>query len=88
MSKNTMKNGDQTAFPAPINESTHFGLTKREWFAGLAMQGILANTFMGQEEPSDESLVIRPEDVGYNAVKYADAIIAALASTEDTGGTA
>lgn len=32
-----IENGKQEAF----NE--HCGITKREWFAGLAMQGIIAN---------------------------------------------
>ncbi len=42
-----MKNGDQTAFP--VHGGNHNfgipfpGMTKREYFAGLAMQGALAN---------------------------------------------
>lgn len=49
-----MKNGDQPAYPDPlrgaeqsfVNQSPHehpAGLTKREYFAAMAMQGILAN---------------------------------------------
>ncbi len=46
-----MNNGDSPAFPfpAPIQAGVPIafdevqGLTKREWFAGMAMQGILAN---------------------------------------------
>lgn len=41
-----MKNSESTAFPVvsdcDINKS-YLGLTKREYFAGLAMQGILSN---------------------------------------------
>lgn len=48
-----MNNGKQTAFPATdtINPATgqrheplNMGLTKREYFAAMAMQGLLAST--------------------------------------------
>jgi|688.fasta_scaffold1503535_2 hypothetical protein len=32
-------NGQSTAFPTDIDD----GLTKREWFAGMALQGLLAH---------------------------------------------
>ena len=32
----TQNKGDERAFPGPNGE---WGLTKREWFAGIAMQG-------------------------------------------------
>jgi hypothetical protein len=43
-----MKNGKQPAFNYSVGLSNHevesmVGLTKREYFAGLAMQGILSN---------------------------------------------
>ena len=41
-----MENGKQSAFPLDGNHIGHpdtIGLTKREYFAGLAMQGLLAN---------------------------------------------
>lgn len=44
-SKNEMKNSDYSAFP--LNENAPhdgIGLTKREYFAGLAMRGILTST--------------------------------------------
>lgn len=37
-----MINPDDSVFPSMRSPATT-GLTKREWFAGLAMQGILAN---------------------------------------------
>ena len=49
-------------------EYGHSGLTKREHFAGLAMQGMLTN-------PGDYS---KPEHVAHDAIMYADAILAAL----------
>lgn len=40
-----MKNSDQPAYPILDPNSSYYreGLTKREYFAGLAMQGILAS---------------------------------------------
>lgn len=37
-----MKNGDQTAFACCNEQDIMYGLTKREYFAGLAMQGLCA----------------------------------------------
>ena len=36
-----MENGKQSAFTGIVNEAYQHGLTKREYFAGLAMQGLL-----------------------------------------------
>jgi hypothetical protein len=68
----------------------HLGLTKREYFAGLAMQGILSGVFSSQE------MLIFANDVavasGYEhyseaasvaSVKYADALLAELEKTND-----
>ncbi len=39
-----MSNSDKAAFPSDSRESKTFsGLTKREYFAGLAMQGMLSS---------------------------------------------
>lgn len=41
-----MKNSDQPAFPPSSEWHGHFeesGLTKREYFAAMAMQGLLSN---------------------------------------------
>lgn len=47
-----MKNADKPINPMPyqnqdgtIQHDVYFGLTKREYFAGLAIQGILSNAF-------------------------------------------
>lgn len=40
-----MKNAEQSAFPTQDMNSYYHGLTKREYFAGLAMQGLLANSY-------------------------------------------
>ena len=44
---------------------THFGITLREYYAGLSMQGLLQNGLYGP-------------CVAIEAVEYADALIAAL----------
>lgn len=46
------------------------GLTKREWFAGLAMQGLIKDS---------ESPFLHAEVISEKAVKQADALIAELA---------
>ena len=39
-----MKNSEETAFPLIFeNQDFHLGLTKREYFAAMAMQGLIAN---------------------------------------------
>lgn len=54
-------------------ESLQVGLTKREWFAGMAMQGI----FAGRNWPHEGMI---PDCIGYaqNAVELADALIEEL----------
>jgi hypothetical protein len=39
-----MKNGKEPAFAAMNEQEIFFGLTKREYFAAKAMQGLLANS--------------------------------------------
>lgn len=38
-----MENGKNWAFPSQDNNKYYHGLTKREYFAAMAMQGCLAN---------------------------------------------
>jgi hypothetical protein len=71
-----MSNADESAFPIPVSElpGAHFpqyGLTKREWLAGIAMQGLCAvypqgGSFMEQH-------------IAKGAVSIADALLAELA---------
>ena len=67
-----MKNADMPAFPVEEtsnSESLSFGLTKREYFAAMAMQGLLTNpaNFGGKKE-----LLIK------KAVEAADALLEEL----------
>lgn len=60
-------NGQERAYPADHAR----GLTKRELFAAMAMQGILADGF------SDE--LNSAKNIARRAVNYADALLAELA---------
>lgn len=66
-----MTDKDQAAFPlfAYVDKDDHSfaeGLTKREYFAAMAMQGFCA----AQARPLD-----RPQDLAELCVKHADALI-------------
>jgi hypothetical protein len=62
------KNGRESAFP---NE-WDLGLTKREWFAGMAMQGLLGNA----------DLYVDIESKVPEAIDFADAILKQLAESD------
>ncbi len=55
------KNGDSPAYPRKcINDCDHAhesckGLTKREWFAGMAMQGLISNGYGTTIESVEDS---------------------------------
>jgi hypothetical protein len=68
-----MSRANDSAFPAPSvpTDAPYFGLTIREHFAGLAMQGLCCHTMDGGEPI--------PEVIADWAVKCADALIAELA---------
>lgn len=63
---------DATGSAFPTNQGTAWpssGLTKRELFAAMALQGLLAN------DPDQDSV----EGVAHDAVWFADALLAELA---------
>lgn len=64
--------GDRNAYPQGSHSN---GLTKRELFAAMAMQGLLANLAAVRAEG------FRDEEIEEFAIMRADALIAALAST-------
>lgn len=68
-----MENKDLPAFPASQSEhnASEIGLTKREYFAAMAMQGLLAN----------QEVFSRYIEVERAAVLYADALLQELSKT-------
>jgi len=54
-------------------------LTKREYFAAMAMQGILSNAEAYRNHPSPGEYIIR------NAIEYADELIKELNTESDEG---
>lgn len=72
------------AFPLnflPGGQWERAGLTKREWYAGLAMQGILAAS-----GNSDGEVQFEDQVVAENAVNMADALLSALEKQEPQHG--
>lgn len=73
-----MSKGNEPAYPSSKtwnddngNWGIPYGLTKREYFAGLAMQGILANGW-------DKAF---RSNMAKQAIAYADALLAELEKT-------
>lgn len=80
-----MSNADESAFPVPGMEGPNSnwiwptnGLTKREYFAAMAMQGLLASE-TSEYEYRDTDKGTREQNVAVGAVKQADALLAELA---------
>ena len=65
MTEEAERNGIRQAFADEVN----IGLTKREYFAGLAMQGLLANPKLTDDYESP---------LMADAVSYADSLLEAL----------
>ena len=66
-----MKNREQSAFPLPIKHEQHEsfdGLTKREYFAAMAMQGLIAGA----------DTKVNLEELGKQSVLCADYVLSAL----------
>lgn len=65
-----LKEGERTGF-----EKTFTGLTKREYFAGLAMQGLLANSAFKIDTDTDVKVTAQ---YTISAIKYADELLKQL----------
>lgn len=64
-------NGSEPAFPVnDLNACKWPGLTKRQWLAGMALQGLCAN-------PAEDVKNQTYDKVAEMALKHADALIAA-----------
>ena len=72
-----MNNSDKPAYPLQLQEGESIcklgnadGLTKREYFAAMAMQGLCANSIAGSHN--------KPSNLAIDAVIYADALLKEL----------
>lgn len=64
------KNGELSIYPVDYNNDGFFGLTKREQFAAMAMQGLCASGVPGTHN--------QPKNLSVEAVQHADALLAEL----------
>jgi len=78
-----MENGNKGAFSIPAFYHPDFGidgpqqgLTKREYFAGLAMQGVLSHNSKYSPTPNQAA------DIAMYAVQIADALLEELNKTK------
>jgi len=72
-----MTNGNDLSYPYTFADMGNPGLTKREYFAAMAMQGILA---------APNSLDTHTNDIANSAVILADSLITALNTKTETHG--
>jgi alcohol dehydrogenase YqhD (iron-dependent ADH family) len=75
-----MENGKQPAFAMldPNGSYTQYGLTKREYFAGLAMQGILAHESFYDRMCNETGENTIADRLATASVKMADKLLAEL----------
>ena len=71
-----MKNADKPINPVLTQNPSLIGLTKREHYAGLAMQGLLANSYGGMT--SGGSRTFSPNEISKLAVLHADELLKQL----------
>lgn len=77
-------NGNQLVNPHYVDYGpddrgyTHYGLTKREYFAGLAMQGIISNYFHQSQMSKGMN-----QAFANDAVALADALLTSLSRATD-----
>lgn len=58
------------------------GLSKREYFAGLAMQGLLSGTQINESDLEYTKRATNGEAAAFIAIQWADALIAELEKTK------
>jgi len=68
-----VKNKNEPSSPVETSKRSFYGLTKREYMAAMAMQGLLSNDFDGTHEIFTA-----------HAVKIADALLKALETDQQT----
>lgn len=67
-----MENWKRSAFTGIVNEACQPGLTKREYFAGLAMQGLLSANAMYQGRTNARDLLCQ------DAIAHSDELLRQL----------
>lgn len=87
LSDKARKLGEEPAFPYAVREDTEAwsgGMVKREHFAALAMQGLIASvpTFHIIDDSENPDAKFIAAKVASFAVKQADALLEALAKEE------
>ncbi len=80
-----MNNSDMPASPVKLSheqfefsETVHTGLTKREYFAVLAMQGYLSGTMAWSDGLDGGGVTPSDTEVAKESVAYADALLKEL----------
>ena len=74
MTLSPQQNGEQSAYPASLDDSQYYGLTKREHMATTLGAGMLANS---------EYYFPKADDMPKQACAAADALLAELAKPQD-----
>ncbi len=76
-----MKNSEQSDFPLDYSKDG-LGLTKREYFAGLAMQGILSGPIHIQlaHDGNPEIMLNQIERIVRTSLNFADELLEQLSS--------
>ena len=62
------------AFPVSYGGTQHTGMTLREWYAGMALMGLLGSKW---EPPQAAAAVNEEQKIALRAFRLADAMIAA-----------
>ena len=77
MNKNAVNQGNKAAYPDPSPENLYsaVGLTKREYFAAMAMQGLCANSHTFWDSPTFKGC---PNQIASWSTDIADSLLIAL----------
>ncbi len=74
-------NAQESAFP--VQDTMQLGLTKREWFAGMALQGLLANGGVHVSTVQLDKLPDVIDPLVALAYDYADAMLGPIGEAGD-----
>ncbi|HZI24821.1 MAG TPA: hypothetical protein VFD46_07085 [Chryseolinea sp.] len=81
-----MNNSEQPAFPfSPSNEYDYIGMTKREYFAAMAMQGLLSNRNILRPNPDSKEFENQRLEFSRVCIEYADDLLSSLEQSKYKG---